>query len=240
MDKITAGIVDKLSIIGFFNVIVSGGVFLYGISPVLNRYVPGFLYMQLGLEQDLEKAVIMCLLCYIFGCVLKGIQSLLFGRIKAGLVNRCLAGAGKAEKGVPGKGILDNPYQRKVVTALAAKLFADRGLGQFDPEDSEMCRYFFEYCENSNSIKGLDGRASQLNESASFCEQLTTVFFTLAAVGIILSLFTGQNVWGYCLTYLAMGGVFLWSAWHSRRKWVGAVLTTYETATEQDEGKAKK
>ena len=42
MDKITAGIVDKLSIIGFFNVIVSGGVFLYGISPVLNRYVPGF------------------------------------------------------------------------------------------------------------------------------------------------------------------------------------------------------
>ena len=48
------------------------------------------------------------------------------------------------------------------------------------------------------------------------------------------------TAWFLCLTYLAMGGVFLWSAWHSLRKWVGAVLTPYETATEQDEGKAKK
>ena len=30
MDKLAAGIVDKLSIVGFFNVIISGSVLLYG------------------------------------------------------------------------------------------------------------------------------------------------------------------------------------------------------------------
>ena len=82
MDKLAAGIIDKLSIIGFFNVIISGGVLLYGFSPILGRYVPGIFYMQLGLQKDLEKGIIICLVCYIFGSALQSIQVLFFKGLK--------------------------------------------------------------------------------------------------------------------------------------------------------------
>ena len=45
MDKLAAGIVDKLSTVGFFNVIISGSVLLYGISPILDRYAPDIFYL---------------------------------------------------------------------------------------------------------------------------------------------------------------------------------------------------
>ena len=60
MDKLAAGIIDKLSIVGFFNVIISGSVLLYGISPILDRYAPDIFYLKLGLEKDIEKAIVAC------------------------------------------------------------------------------------------------------------------------------------------------------------------------------------
>ena len=74
MDKIAAGIIDKLSIVGFFNVIISGAVILHGLSPVMDRYAPQLFYAKLGLDNDLEKGIIICLMCYILGCALQGIQ----------------------------------------------------------------------------------------------------------------------------------------------------------------------
>ena len=67
MDKLAAGIVDKLNIIGFFNVILSGGVFLYGLSPILGKYAPQLFYAALGLSKDIEIAVVLGVACYIIG-----------------------------------------------------------------------------------------------------------------------------------------------------------------------------
>ena len=85
MDKLAAGIIDKLSIVGFFNVIISGSVLLYGISPILDRYAPDIFYLKLGLEKDIEKAIVACLMCYLFGCALQSIQEFSFKWLKSNI-----------------------------------------------------------------------------------------------------------------------------------------------------------
>ena len=234
MDKLAAGIIDKLSIIGFFNVIISGGVLLYGFSPILGRYVPGIFYMQLGLQKDLEKGIIICLVCYIFGSALQSIQVLFFKGLKASVVNKCLSGVSKKKKEVQGNGILENKYKREGTVELADKLFADKKMGEFNPEDSDMCRYFFDYCEYSNSIKGYSVRADRLNESAAFYEQLAVAFFTLVVAGLLFWLFARTNVLMYCIGYLVMGAIFTGRAYHCRLNWARTVLATYEVAADQD------
>lgn len=232
MDKIASGIVDKLNIIGFFNVILSGGVLLYGISPVLNQYVPGMFYLKFGLDQDLEKALVICLVCYILGSALQSLQELLFNGLKKHISRKCLAVADPDDQSARGE-ILANQYKRKELIRLAAKLFADKGLGEFDPEDKEMSGYFIDYCEYSNSIKGCGGKAGRLNESASFFEQLAVAFFTLVVVGILILIFAHTNEWAYCIGYLVMGGVFTGRAYQCRLKWAKTVLSTYEVLHDQ-------
>lgn len=234
MDKIAAGIIDKLSIIGFFNVIITGGVFLYGISPILDRYVPGLFYSSLGVENDLEKIIVICLLCYIFGSALKSMQSVLFKGVRTRIVNECLSCAENTQKKGRGNDIIKNKYKREGVIALAVKLFKEKELGDFDPEDKDMNQYFFEYCAYSNLIKGYGGRAEQVSESATFYEQLVVAFFTLVTVGVLLSLFTDNQVWIYCLGYLAMGGVFMSRAYICRLNWVRTVFSTYEAAADKE------
>ena len=233
MDKIAEGIVDKLSIIGFFNVILSGGVLLYGISPILNRYAPELFYLKLGLENDIEKAIVLFLACYILGNALQSLQEFLFKGLKASVVNRCLAGPDKTEKNVPGKNVLANKYKREVNVKLAAKLFSEKELGEFDPNNKEMCSYFVDYCDYSNSFKGFGSKAGRLSESATFFEQLAVVFYVLALLGIIVILCTHNGEWPYCVGYLAMGGIFTGRAYQCRLNWVRMVLSTYEAVSDQ-------
>ena len=97
-----------------------------------------------------------------------------------------------------------------------------------------MCRYFFDYCEYSNSIKGYSARADRLNESAAFYEQLAVAFFTLVVAGLLFWLFARTNVLMYCIGYLVMGAIFTGRAYHCRLNWARTVLATYEVAADQD------
>ena len=176
MDKLAAGIIDKLSIVGFFNVIISGSVLLYGISPILDRYAPDIFYLKLGLEKDIEKAIVACLMCYLFGCALQSIQEFSFKWLKSNIASRCLATIGNEEKEPQEKPIISNAHRRVEVTELAEKLFKKKNQGTFDPNNKEMCSYFIDYCEYSNSVKGYGSKASRYSESATFFEQLAVAF----------------------------------------------------------------
>ena len=129
MDKLAAGIVDKLSIVGFFNVIISGSVLLYGISPILDRYAPDIFYLKLGLEKDIEKAIVACLMCYLFGCALQSIQEFSFKWLKSNIASRCLATIDNEEKEPQKKPIISNAHRRIEVTELADKLFKKKNQG---------------------------------------------------------------------------------------------------------------
>ena len=233
MDKITSGIIDKLSIVGFFNVILSGCLLLYGISPVLDKYVPGFFYLQLGLEKDFEKVIVILLLCFILGCAVQSIQELLFKGLKAVVANRCLSRFGKFGRKIPVKGVQSNQYHREGTIRLAEKLFSEKNLGEFDPENKEMCRYFIDYCEYSNSIKGYSAQSSRLSESATFYEQLAVAFYLLTMTGILVIIFTRTNAALYSIVYLIMGSLFAAKAYQCRLNWARAVLSTYEVISDQ-------
>ena len=238
MDKITSGIIDKLGIIGFFNVFLSGAVVLYGISPILKAYTPGIFYLQLGLERDLEKAIVVCLLCFLFGLALQSMQELLFKGIKSIVANKCLGSEDLDKEGNPvKKGVLVSKYRQEVVIKLAKKLFEEKGLEEFDPEDKAMCSYFVDYCEYSNSVKGFSSKSSSYNESASFYEQLAVAFYTLVVIGIITMIFSHTNVLLYCLGYLIMGGLFTRKAYQCRLNWARAVLSTYEAVYDHERHK---
>ena len=235
MDKVAANIVDKLRIIDFFNVIVSGGVVLYGISPILNKYAPSFFYVNLGLENNVEKAIVICLVCYIFGNALQSIQVLFFKGLKSIVVNRCLSevSADKGKEAQQKSSVLANEYKRADVLAKAVKLFTDKNLGAFDPQDPAMCQYFFDHCELSNSINGYGGRAERLNELATFYEQLAVAFYTLTVFALFYMLFVHTNAFLDCLGYLLMGAIFMGRAYQSRLNWARTVLTTYGVVTDK-------
>lgn len=232
MDKLAAGIVDKLNIIGFFNVILSGGVFLYGLSPILGKYAPQLFYAALGLSKDIEIAVVLGVACYIIGCALQSIQELLFKGLKASIANRCLVSADMAANGVQKKNVLSNTYRREELIELATRLFSKKELGAFDPNDKEMCSYFLDYCDYSNSIRGFDGKADRLNESAAFFEQLAIAFYMLAVVGLFIVVFAKTGEWIYCIGYLIMGCIFTNRSYRYRLNWARTVLSTYEAVND--------
>ena len=218
MDKLAAGIVDKLSIVGFFNVIISGSVLLYGISPILDRYAPDIFYLKLGLEKDIEKAIVACLMCYLFGCALQSIQEFSFKWLKSNIASRCLATIGNEEK-----------------EPLAEKLCKKKNLGTFDPNNKEMCSYFIDYCEYSNSVKGYGSKASRYSETATFFEQLAVAFFTLTVIGIFIVLFVHPGELQYLIGYTVLGLIFTGRAYQCRLNWAKTVLSTYEAVADKEE-----
>ena len=239
MDKITEGIIDKLSIIGFFNVILSGGVLLYGISPILDQYFPGIFYNLLGLESDLEKAVVLCVSCYILGSALQVLQEKLFKILKSSVANKCLGGEVNVGDGMQGKSVLSNQYKRDSLIKLADKLFAEKNLGEFDPDDKEKCSFFIDYCDYMNSISGFGSKASKLSESATFFEQLAIAFYALVVFGIPVLVYANTNEWVYCVVYLILGGLFTGRAYQYRLDWAKAVLSTFQTVSDIEEAKRK-
>lgn len=235
MDKLAAGIVDKLSIVGFFNVIISGSVLLYGISPILDRYAPDIFYLKLGLEKDIEKAIVACLMCYLFGCALQSIQEFSFKWLKSNIASRCLATIDNEEKQPQEKPIISNAQRRIEVTKLADKLFKKKNQGTFDPNNKEMCSYFIDYCEYSNSVKGYGSKASRYSESATFFEQLAVAFFTLTVIGIFIVLFVHPGELQYLIGYTVLGGIFTGRAYQCRLNWAKTVLSTYEAVADKEE-----
>lgn len=234
MDKIATGIVDKLNIIGFFNVILSGGVLLYGISSLLDLYTPNIFFAKLGLENDIEKGIIICVACYIIGNALQCLQEYLFKALKRSVMNGCLADVEKTEGPAPGITVLTNSYRRKGIIKLASDLFKQKGLGEFDPNDPDMCNYFFDYCDYSNSIKGNGSKASRLSESATFYEQLAVAFYMLVLVGVLILIFAHTGEWPYCIGYLVLGAIFTARAYKYRKDWGKTVLATYEATVDKE------
>ena len=235
MDKLAAGIIDKLSIVGFFNVIISGSVLLYGISPILDRYAPDIFYLKLGLEKDIEKAIVACLMCYLFGCALQSIQEFSFKWLKSNIASRCLATIDNEEKQPQEKPIISNAHRRMEITELAEKLFKKKNLGTFDPNNKEMCSYFIDYCEYSNSVKGYGSKASRYSESATFFEQLAVAFFTLTVIGIFIVLFVHPGELQYLIGYTVLGLIFTGRAYQCRLNWAKTVLSTYEAIADKEE-----
>ncbi len=235
MERIASGIIDKLNIIGFFNVIISGGVLLYGISPLLDKYVPGLFSSQLGIENDLAQLVAICLACYILGSALNSLQEQVFKGFKTSIRNRCLSGVSTIWRGISGKCVIANKYKRARLIMLAEKMFTEKNLGTFNPEDPEMCSGFIDYCEASNAMKGNGGTAERFNESATFYEQLSVAFFILTAIGIVMMVFFRLNVWAYCLGYLVLATVFAGRAYQCCMHWARNVLSTYLAIAESEE-----
>ena len=234
MDKIAAGIVDKLSLIGFFNVIISGGILLYGISPVIGEYAPGVFYDEVGLENNLEQVIVIGLMSYVLGSTLQSLQGWFFRNQRARIVNQCLSETLQIGEKLQIGSVLTNRYKRQEAIELATKLFASRKLGEFDPENPEMCQYFFDLCESINSLRGQNGKAERMNESAAFYEQLAMVFFVMTTVGIILTLLGRRDVWLYCIFYLAIALIFTGRAHYYRLSWVKTVIATYEASAVLD------
>lgn len=237
MDKITEGIIDKLSIIGFFNVVISGGVLVYGISSIMKQYVPDAFFESFGLDNEIEKALILCVMCYITGCALQSIQEAAFKHLKAGIVNNALASPDRTvDTGdiVKFKSVLGNKRQREGIINLAKKHFSEKGLGELDPDNKEMCSRFVDYCDYSNSINGYGSKASKLNESATFFEQMAVTFYVLVAVGIVILVFVHTGMWLYCLGYLVLAGIFTGRAYKYRQDWAKNVLLTFEVAADKE------
>lgn len=249
MDKITSGIIDKLSLLGFFNVMLSGAILLYGISPILNKYAPGLFYIKLGVEKDFEKIVVICIICFVLGYLLQTVQAVVFKGMRSHIVAKCLVDMGVTDDNVPlnivplnsaplkSKSVLANQYHRKGLTKMAEKLFAEKELGDFDPNNKEMCKYFFDYCVTSNSIRGYSSKASQSSEAANVFEQLAVTFYILTILGIVMLILGRPNVLLYSVAYMALGSVFTGRAYQARLNWAKAVLSTYEVATDQDMNK---
>ena len=133
------------------------------------------------------------------------------------------------------KPIISNAHRRIEVTELADKLFKKKNQGDFDPNNKEMCSYFIDYCEYSNSVKGYGSKASRYSEAATFFEQLSCAFYILTLIGIFIVLFVHHGDWHYLIAYTVLGGIFTGRAYQCRLNWAKTVLSTYEAVADKEE-----
>lgn len=232
MDDIAAGIVDKFSMIDFFNVLISGGVFIYGLSLILNDYVPAYLYNKITLAGNIEKGIITFILCYLSGGVIQMAKIYFFDIYRSMVTSKCLAKIDNKKHLFKINSVLDNNYKRDVYIKLALRLFHNKQLGRFNPSDTKMCQYFFAYCEYYNTLRGNNAKTEKMREVSSLCEQIAIAFYSLTLIALLYYIINKSEY--YWLFFFIIGTVFVERARISRINWAKMVMATYEVGVDRE------
>lgn len=235
MDDIAAGIVDKFSVIDFFNVLISGVVFIYGLSLTLNDYIPAYLYNNIALAGGIEKGIITFILCYLSGGVIQMVKILFFDIYRSMVTSKCLAKIDTKKHWIKINCVLDNNYKRDVYIKLAVRLFHNKQLGSFNPSDTKMCQYFFAYCEYYNTLRGNNAKTEKMREVSSLCEQIAIAFYSLTIIAFFYFVINKSGY--YWLFFFILGTVFAERARISRINWAKMVMATYEAGVDRENNK---
>ena len=91
MDEVAGGIIDKFSVLDFFNVVIVGAFFSFGISFLFNKNLFDYLYNPIGISNIFAKGLIVAGCCYLCGAMIQNLSVILFSHEKSKLRRECLS-----------------------------------------------------------------------------------------------------------------------------------------------------
>ena len=252
MDEVAGGIIDKFSVLDFFNVVIVGAFFSFGMSFLFNKNLFDYLYNPIGISNIFAKGLIVAGCCYMCGAMIQNLSIILFSHEKAKLREECLSEVSNHKK--PLKTILHflnidvvirNKNKREIHQKLLQWLLESKRITSSKSSkesNKENNSYYFAYCEYYNSVRKNNTKTEKMRELSALCESITTCMLLLLIVSIAinyrnkyynLSNETNSNIYvTIILLLLSIGS--LYRALLSRFNWTRMVLATYEASVDQE------
>lgn len=177
---------NQLGIYDFFNVLVSGLIFVLGISAI-NKKIYNLLWYDLTTPQIL----FIIILCYVIGLLLQELGSFADAKIfrfyQYAIGNFLKSKNDKNGKHVLTNDIIDNPILVKKYRRHADKIISKSLRSEKDRyEQDNVNRYIFSKCQYYVSVNGKDQKVEKMRALFSMSKTLMSCFAVLA----ILVLFT--------------------------------------------------
>lgn len=187
---------EQLGIYDFFNVLISGAIFIFGLS-IVNKKIGNYLLGDITVAEGLG----LVLLIYIIGLILQEIASFLdreYYKIYTGMNRRVLSGnvqekcieCQRCEKFQANR-IIKNPVLLKRYRELADKLLGDLISDTTDKryENKYVNGFFFSICQYYVAINGKDKKVEKMRALFSMAKTLMVCFALLAAYTLFALVF---------------------------------------------------
>lgn len=246
---------EQLGIYDFFNVLISGAIFVFGLS-IVNEKIGNYLLGDITVAEGLG----LVLLIYIIGLILQEIASFLdreHYKIYTGMNRRILMGnvdvkcirCKRCEK-FNEDSIIKNPVllrqYRKHADMILGDLVSDTTDKRYD--DEFVNGFVFSICQYYVAINGKDKKVEKMRALFSMAKTLMVCFALLAAYTLLALVFNVEisiEIWNtlglpshgcaHCLdkiilfiVFAGMARMFLWRAKKVMHRFLLILLGTYD------------
>lgn len=184
---------EQLGIYDFFNVILSGAIFICGLC-IINQNINSFVWSNISLQKGLG----LILLIYILGMILQEAGSVVdrnIFKIYKGMNQSILMGRiyGEYEEKTTNE-IIENPIvlerYRRSADKLLTEFALDKDEKRFDNKYAN--GYVFSVCQYYVSVYGKDKKVEKLRALFAMSKTFMSCFFLLSACAL-LSIFTNAE-----------------------------------------------
>lgn len=167
------GLFEKFSLYDFFNLIITGAVFLGGLH--LLGFAPlGFVEDNMNLPDD--KVIILAtilLLCYIIGAELQGVELFVIEKKKVTVEREMIQTFLNKNSNV-----IPNKEKLKIYRNEARSLFKTKNIKVKGKNFSrEQCEYFFAYCNYYIQVKGENKKTEKMRGIKGISIHFYNMFF---------------------------------------------------------------
>lgn len=252
MDEVAGGIIDKFSVVDFFNVVITGAFFSFGMSFLLNKNLFECLYNPLDISDLIAKGLVVTGCCYMCGAMIQSLSIILFSHEKAKLSEECLSEVNTDKRlikkilqrlniGV----VIQNNNKREIHKKLQQSLLESKRITSSNTSEEsykENNSYYFAYCEYYNAVRKNNTKTEKMRELSALCESITACMLLLLAVYTFinygnkycnLSIEMNSNKYVTIILLILFIGS-LYRALLSRFNWTRMVLATYEACVDQE------
>lgn len=229
------GLFEKFSLYDFFNLIVSGALFIFGVQ--LLGFTPlTFINERMNLQN--EKIFIYCfwlLFCYVIGSVVQGIELFLerkgISSFQQNKIENCLNNDSDT---------ISNEEKRKVYQRDARRLFADKNIkvvkNEFTPDQ---CEYYFAYCSYCIQLKEQNKKTEKMRGIKGISSLFSICFILLCLLGALRTIYLlgrgeGIEELFFIITCTIIFGVLGIVCYYRMKiviiNWIRMVFGTYEAS----------
>lgn len=231
------GLFEKFSLYDFFNLIITGAVFLVGLH--LLGFAPlGFVVDNMNLPDD--KVIILAtilLLCYIIGAELQGVELFVIEKKKVTVEREMIQTFLNKNSNV-----IPNKEKLKIYRNEARSLFKTKNIKVKGKNFSrEQCEYFFAYCNYYIQVKGENKKTEKMRGIKGISILFTTCFLILFITGVFRIIFIlrqGQikELYGYgglTITFFVLSVSSYYRMKIAIQRRIRMVMGTYEVCCER-------
>lgn len=168
---------EKFSLYDFFNLIIAGGIFIWGLQISDIKWIMIFAANIRILKNEIIEAVFILIICYVIGLQLQvialGIEKFIKKKIMKSLLRD------------NNKNVIKNRQKLKIYRKKAEKLFEAKKINTADWDNEEYYEYFFSYCDYFIQEKGKEKKAEKMRGLRGLSSLLMVCFLIMTFMNFI-------------------------------------------------------